>query len=391
MKLGYVFGFSFSGHRPRHAADWATFRSPLRATCDPLWYCVASSAFGRLPPAGKELYDGEAWLDVLAFDQHFRSSVDALLAGRGGTDGVTAYGSLHYGDFIESVRQPQGEGGQPKILWSHNAFDLAHTLFLQFARTGDEACLDAAMEAARHAQERTVVWVEPWAGARRPAPAPGFSAPDTETFEHCWTQGIFVRYCLTGDPESREAVLLCARRVLGKGPAGVTGVRSLGAGLGTLLCGFAVANDRQFLDAALALAKGKADVLAAAARECSPDLAPAADAYQQLHDLTGDAGVRDALLAAAKAALTGERADKWPALALFEFAWREAADPAARAAGAAAFKELPPLAAKGSDLARSGLVRLRFARSLSRVDAIYPDRTRPGAAAAGEVEIDLGQ
>ncbi len=340
-KLDWTLAFSFSGFKSRMQADWATFKQPLRTVTDRSWYCLDTSCFGVLAPADSGYYEEKNWLDVRAFDRRFRKSFEAARK-------TASYGALDYGRFSGT-----------------NGYDLAHVLVLQFARTGCRKYLDTALLAARKAQR-----------------SPVRSLADCAT-----TRGIFDRYCLTGDPESGAAVMLRADLAL-RECAGASTPADLAAAIAALVCGSSAGGENEYLNAALKTAKDKAGILAKAAEEGSPDVAPLADVYEELYDLTDDTALKNALLTTAK--IASARKSVFPEhLGLIAFTHEHADDKALTEEALAAYRlSLSPLAKSASTLARTGLGPVRFTRRLADVAGM-----RTGAKKTrrkdGEIEIDL--
>jgi len=340
-KLDWTLAFSFSGFKSRLDADWATFTRPLRTVTDRSWYCLDTSCFGVLAPADGGYYREDTLLDVRAFDRRFQKSFEAVRK-------TARYGALGYGGFA-------GTGED----------DLAHVLVLQFARTGRRDYLDAAMRWARRAQR----------------------SPVRSLADCAATQGIFHRYCLTGDPESGKAVMLRADLALGK-CANASTPADLAAAITALVCGASAGSEDEHLDAALKAAKDRAGILVKAIEKGSPDIGPLVDAYEALYDLTDDSPVKDALLAAAKA--VSARGSILPEhLGLIAFAQEHAKDKAlAEKARAAHRTSLSPLATTAPALARSALGPVRFTRRLADVAGMRTGAKRRRRK-DGEIEIDL--
>jgi hypothetical protein len=341
-KLSYSLALSFSGFKPRPKADWAAFTRPLSTACDRSWYCLETACFGPLAPTDSGYFEDERWLDVVAFDSRFRRSFEAVRR-------TASYGALDYGNF---------SGGSP--------CDLAHVLVLQFARTGRADYLDAALLGARRAQR-----------------IPPRALTDCAT-----TRGIFDRYCLTGDAESAAAVMLRADYVLKKGPQETASAGSLGASLTTLICGSALSGDNKYLNAALKMAAAKGAILRKAVEKNSPDIAAAADAYEELYDLTEDRGVKEALVSAAKSALSAKRV-KPEHLGMLGFAYEHTKDKALLEKAVEGLRDsLSPLPVTGPVLARSGLGALRLTRHMAEIGSLRSGARRRKRK-DGEVEIDL--
>lgn len=107
-------------------ADW--FANPLFAVASPEYYCN-TKAFGDINPRKAGSFDD--------YENAFDKSFAQLEEGR---KRRSEYGWMNFGDWF----------GERHWNWGNNEYDLSYACLLQFARTGNLACLFRGIEMARH-------------------------------------------------------------------------------------------------------------------------------------------------------------------------------------------------------------------------------------------------
>ncbi len=113
-----------------------------------------------------------------------------------------AYGWRDFGDYIRTDYTPSA--------WGNNRYDIAHTYFLQFARSGDLRYFDFAQTVARHYIDIDMIWshseVRYIGGALSAAPEHRRNPAIGIAFAEL--SGLVDYYLLTGDRRSLEAACL---------------------------------------------------------------------------------------------------------------------------------------------------------------------------------------
>jgi len=182
--------FGGEADRGAIARRFQLFNLALRPRLPAAWYREAA-AFGPLFPSRRLVH-----LDV-ALDEAFDNRPRAL-------------GMLHFGDEPHPIRNGEQPPGQP-IIWSNNAYDLAHALFLHYARTGHLRHFAAAEAIVRHVIDLDHVHFS--ADLLRDG---GLAAPDVDhcrhgrvTMAHQWVEGLLDYHHLT----CCQQAFLTARRV----------------------------------------------------------------------------------------------------------------------------------------------------------------------------------
>ncbi|MBA4387321.1 MAG: hypothetical protein C0404_05025 [Verrucomicrobia bacterium] len=132
----------------------------------------------------------------------------------------TALGIFNFGDEPELgyTKQGRGESGVDegdKQIWLNNEYDLAHHLFLFYARTGERRFLEYALNSARHWMDVDIVHsdVEPRLRGGHLAHCRRHAAQTMVYPSHQWVQGLFDMHHFSGDPDARELALGVAENV----------------------------------------------------------------------------------------------------------------------------------------------------------------------------------
>ena len=173
------------------------------------------------------------------------------------------YGYLNYGDWY-------GERGRN---WGNNEYDLAHGLFMQFARTGERAYYRWALTAARHQADVDCVHAYPdrfYVGANHqhsightgtwsqvPARATWSHRYDAHTAAmngHTWAEGMIDAWSLAGEPRVMEAALGLGEHITWAMSKSFTKLgtheRSAGWSLSAILAIYRATGDPLYLEAA---------------------------------------------------------------------------------------------------------------------------------------------
>ena len=174
------------------------------------------------------------------------------------------YGFLNYGDSF-------GERGRN---WTNNEYDLAHGMFMLFARTGNRDVFRWGVRAARHQADVDIIHAYPdpfYLGAnaqhgightginhqRHIEPATWSYPLDysfTGTNGHTWSDGMMDAWCFTGDSRVMDAALMLGehltRYTAPRFRRLETHERTAGWSVKALLAFYRVTGDPKFLEAA---------------------------------------------------------------------------------------------------------------------------------------------
>lgn len=162
----------------------------------------ASGAFMDLAPSHEGRFE--------AYDQYMRTGLDNLERTR---VRQREYSWMNYGDTY----------GERVVNWTNQEYDMQWGLLVNYARTGDMAYLDRALEAALHTVEIDMInWSDdPEVLGIQKEHAPwhvgGYDTPQPENtlywFKngiwntgHVWTQGTYMAWCLTGERRYYESI-----------------------------------------------------------------------------------------------------------------------------------------------------------------------------------------
>ncbi len=194
--------FDFAGTAP--AAELAADADlPVAAVLPAEWY-ASTAALGMMAVPGEGRF--ARWDEAVAkaFQGHMQRKAQ-----------TREYGYFNYGDWY----------GEREINWGNNEYDLAHCLFLQFARTGRRDYLRLAPAAARHQADVDTVHAYPdpqYLGAElsHAVGHTGSWEEDIGTWSkqydvwqytarsgHVWADGMMEAWYLTGDAWVMEACL----------------------------------------------------------------------------------------------------------------------------------------------------------------------------------------
>ena len=182
----------------------ADINTPIVPVIPAEWY-RETGALGNLAAPFEEQF--KAWDSYVetAFELHMVRKAQAR-----------EYGYFNYGDWY-------GERGRN---WGNNEYDLAHGLFIHFARTGSRDCFRWALITARHQADVDCVHAYPdpyYVGSNHqhsightgtwsqvPQHATWSHRYDSHTAAangHTWSEGMLEAWFLAGDPRPMEAAL----------------------------------------------------------------------------------------------------------------------------------------------------------------------------------------
>ncbi|HJN15955.1 MAG TPA: hypothetical protein QGH10_10710, partial [Armatimonadota bacterium] len=199
-----------------------------------------------------------------AFDDAFANALDRHLEKK---EAKREYGFLNWGDW-------HGERGRN---WGNNEYDLAHALFMQFARTGDRRCFRVAQAAARHQADVDCVHAYPdpyYVGAnqlhsvchtgewsqnlRQPKWSFKYTYHTAATNGHTWSEGMCDAWYLTGDARVMEAAQGLGEHIAWHMAPNFeelgTHERSAGWSLQAIMALYRATRDEAYLDAARRIA-----------------------------------------------------------------------------------------------------------------------------------------
>jgi hypothetical protein len=176
---------------------------PVIAVLPPEWY-AETKALGEMAPPVAGQFDGWDAAVAKAFTGHLQRKAERR-----------EYGYSNYGDWY----------GERRINWGNNEYDLAHGLFLQFARSGRRDYARLALTAARHQADVDTCHAYPderflganlshaiahtgtWDTARRAWSVAYDVWQYTARSGHVWTSGLMDAWYLAGDASVMEAAL----------------------------------------------------------------------------------------------------------------------------------------------------------------------------------------
>ncbi len=266
-----------------HNADWV--HQPIRITTPPEWH-RRTKALPYFCPATS---DPHSRLSNLLAEA--ARSENSLTAKR---DAIDEYGWRHFGELWADHEAAFAEGSQPTISHYNNQFDSVYGGILQLARTGDAAWFDLFEPLARHVSDidiyhtrkdraayngglfwHTDHYSDAGTSTHRTYTAqnakPGRDYGGGPSDEHNYTTGLLHHYYLTGNRESRAAVISLAdwviniddgsQTVFGLLDAGPTGLasatasadfhgpgRGAGNSINALIDGWLLTGERRYLD-----------------------------------------------------------------------------------------------------------------------------------------------
>jgi hypothetical protein len=201
--------------------EWC--RRPLIVHATPEW-CCASQAVAHLASKSQ------------AGDPAYDKLIDAALAGPGSLyckrEAVDEYGWRNFGDIYADHEAVFATGPQPLVSHYNNQYDAVLGCGLQFLRTGDARWLEIMDDLATHVTDvdiyhtdedgsvlnhgmfwHTCHYMDADTSTHRSYPA-RYSHGGGPGSGHLYTSGLVLHYFLTGNPQSRDAVLELGRYVI---------------------------------------------------------------------------------------------------------------------------------------------------------------------------------
>ena len=133
---------------------------------------------------------------------------------RSGDERSRGIGMLHFGDAPDPGYTGQGRG-MGKWVWENNEYDVAHALFLLFARCGERRFLDAVVAASSHWIDVDIVHSsdDPYRiGGHVEHSAD--HATGVITPSHQWVEGLLDYYHLTGDRAGYDCAVSVGENIL---------------------------------------------------------------------------------------------------------------------------------------------------------------------------------
>jgi hypothetical protein len=263
------FRFHGPGEADSIAPVAAVAHEPLFARCDPYWYCRGTKVWGDLAEADPAVF-ADAWKPAIAtLNTWAEGSVKNPLK-RWKTDShityVDSYGLLNYGDGIEE----KNDGLDPeRVHWEGGYYDYPHSVYLQFARTGDPFYLWLATDMSQHNAEIHHTHHDTSPGNSRYCPSWAHIIMDAEvkkdaagkvidrgyyasgTFNHWKNWSAFDRWYLLGDHRAKEAGLEITQFALRLGNSGIDfgQPRSICHGNFGFYCGWEATGEQKYMDA----------------------------------------------------------------------------------------------------------------------------------------------
>lgn len=244
-------------------------QAPLFAVCPPAQYCQATRVWGDLAEADLAIYD-PAWKDAVKTLNDWADGSVRLPLRRWKRDShityVDSYGLLNYGDGIEE----KNDGPHPeRVHWEGGYYDYPHSVYLQFARTGDPFFLWLATDMSQHNAEVHHTHHDQRPGRSRYCPSWAHIIMDSQvkkdaqgnitdrgyyasgTFNHWKNWSAFDRWYLTGDHRAREAGLEITQFALQLGNSGIDfgQPRSIGHGSFGFYAGWEATGEQKYMDA----------------------------------------------------------------------------------------------------------------------------------------------
>ncbi len=256
-------------------AVMASAREPLFARCPPEWYCMGTRVFGNLSEANPEVYLPDWRERVEALNRWAEQSVKRPLARWHSVKSgkVDSFGMFSFGDGVEEVK-----GTEPRnVHWEGGYYDYPHSVFLNFARTGDLFYLWLGHDMSRHNADVHHTHHDKVPGRSRYCPSREhilmsrsgklvpFASP---TFNHWKNLSAFERWYLTGDHRGREAAIEISQWALRLGNSGIdfSQPRSIIHGILGLWAAYDATGEQRYADALKSFAQRTAQRLASGRR-----------------------------------------------------------------------------------------------------------------------------
>jgi hypothetical protein len=176
---------------------------PVVAVLPATWY-AETGALGEMAPPIAGQFEGWEAAVAKAFAGHMQRKAERR-----------EYGYSNYGDWY----------GERRINWGNNEYDLAHGLFMQFARSGRRDYARLALAAARHQADvdtchaypdarflganlsHSIAHTGTWDTDRRAWSVPYDVWQYTARSGHVWADGLMDAWYLCGDAWAMEAAL----------------------------------------------------------------------------------------------------------------------------------------------------------------------------------------
>ena len=161
------------------------------------------------------------------------------------------WGFFNYGDLPVAFTVPWAQPGQ---YWNNNAYDLPYHLLCAYLQTEDPAFLALGEAALTHWQD--VDLVNPIA---KPRPFPGLDhlkdprsgeVGAVDDFRHYANAGLLLGYYLLDDQFGYELALRMADRVTLQAGVTFTDLRTVSAGITTLLAAYQATGEKRYLESA---------------------------------------------------------------------------------------------------------------------------------------------
>jgi len=266
-----------------HDFDWV--HQPIQIAASPEWH-TQTKAIPYFCPATSDPHSRLS--DLLAEAERGENSLTAK------RDAIDEYGWRHFGEMWADHEGAYYEGSTTIISHYNNQFDSVYGGILQLARTGDAAWFDFVDPLARHVSDIDIYHTQQDRSAYNGGlfwhtdhysdvgscthrtyttqnAKPGQDYGGGPSDEHNYTTGLLHHHYLTGNPESRAAVISLAdwviniddgsQTVFGLLDAGPTGLasatasadfhgpgRGAGNSVNALLDGWLLTGERRYLD-----------------------------------------------------------------------------------------------------------------------------------------------
>lgn len=265
------------------ALDWV--RAPAVPMVDPSWWAQTGeiSALSILTDPNHP------------YEQLVRAAIDGDDTFEAKRDRIDEYGWRHYGDLYADHENGPASDRPPIVSHYNNQYDGIAGMLVQGVRSGDPRWWRLAHDLAVHVRDvdiyatehdksaynggllwHTYHYVDAGRATHRSYPKSAGVPGGGPSIEHNYSTGLLLHYLMTGDADSREAVLRLARwtvdmddgrrtkfRYLSRGPTGLasaTGAedyhgpgRGPANGIHTLLNALRLTGDRSWLETAEAL------------------------------------------------------------------------------------------------------------------------------------------
>lgn len=274
MSKTHDFYFLFHGTADDKSLEgvWHGHNRPLRALCDPEWYCEKARGWDMIPSSTPGIYKPDDFKIVQDYDKRIKDWNIFIRRFRGKEyNGFDSYGTFHFGNCINFVKN-RPNNSPLDILWDNHYYDFPHAVFLQFARTGDLDLFETGVEADVNLADVAMCCWNPdpeLIGCSRYSPSADMIRRDGEPHDvftpevYSWHRVNFDRWWLLGDRHAFDMNYLFAdfvrrhSKVLNLANMNVGhGMRSRGHMLANLSKGYIATGEMPFLSAAKAIYYG---------------------------------------------------------------------------------------------------------------------------------------